>query len=108
MAPGRATVDAGEPGKGPGMGQDVASRQFTREDRQRYRQKVKRSLDVFARMLSESRFDAERRSFGLEIELNLTDDQGEPAPLNAAVLETIADGDFQTELAQFNIEINVP
>jgi hypothetical protein len=90
------------------MGEDVTATTFTREDRQRYRQKVKRSLDVFARMLSESRFDAERRSFGLEIELNLTDDQGEPAPLNAAVLETIADGDFQTELAQFNIEINVP
>src|SRR3954447_14381831 len=90
------------------MGEDVAAQEFSREDRQRYREKVKRSLDVFARMLSESRFDAERRSFGLEIELNLTDDQGEPAPLNAAVLETIADGDFQTELAQFNIEINVP
>ena len=36
------------------MGQDVASRQFTREDRQKYRQKVKRCLDVFARMLAES------------------------------------------------------
>src|SRR5436189_5205416 len=107
MAPGRATVDAGEPGKGPRMGQDVASRQFTREDRQRYRQKVKRCLDVFARMLSESRFDAERRSFGLEIELNLTDEVGDPALVNASALEAIADPDFQTELAQFNVEINV-
>ena len=57
------------------MGQDVASRQFTREDRQKYRQKVKRCLDVFARMLAESRFDTERRSMGLEIELNLTDEE---------------------------------
>ncbi|HSD77826.1 MAG TPA: glutamate-cysteine ligase family protein [Solirubrobacteraceae bacterium] len=89
------------------MGEDVTATVFTREDRQRYRQKVKRSLDVFARMLGEARFDAERRSFGLEIELNLTDDGGAPAPLNAAVLETIADADFQTELAQFNVEINV-
>jgi len=90
------------------MGQDVASRQFTREDRQRYRQKVKRCLDVFARMLAESRFDAERRSMGLEIELNLTDATGDPAMANEKVLARMADPDFQTELAQFNIEINIP
>jgi gamma-glutamyl:cysteine ligase YbdK (ATP-grasp superfamily) len=89
------------------MGQDIAKTQFTREDRQRYRQKVRRCLDVFARMLSESRFDVERRSLGLEIELNLTDDQGNPAMVNSRVLDLIADPDFQTELAQFNIEINV-
>jgi hypothetical protein len=90
------------------MGEEVAARTFTRADRQRYRQKVKRSLDVFARMLAEARFDAERRSFGLEIELNLTDDRGDPAHVNAAVLESIASADFQTELARFNVEINVP
>ncbi len=90
------------------MGEEVAARTFTREDRQRYRQKVKRSLDVFAQMLAGSRFDAERRSFGLEIELNLTDDRGDPAHVNAEVLASIANADFQTELARFNVEINVP
>ena len=40
------------------MGDDVAATVFSREDRQRYRAKVKRCLDVFARMLSEARFDA--------------------------------------------------
>ena len=90
------------------MGEDVAVTVFSREDRQRYREKVKRCLDVFARMLSEARFDAARGSIGLEIELNLTDEHGDPALLNAAVLEVIADADFQTELAQFNVEINVP
>src|SRR4051812_50061651 len=90
------------------MGEDVTATAFTREDRQRYRQKVRRSLDVFARMLGEARFDDEPRSAGLEIELNLTDQRGDPAMLNAAVLETIADADFQTELARFNVEINIP
>src|SRR5437763_10625962 len=89
------------------MGQEVAAKSFSREDRQRYRRKVRACLDVFARMLSESRFHPERRSFGLEIELNLTADSGDPAMANAAVLEAIADPDFQTELAQFNVEINV-
>ncbi|MBV9607069.1 MAG: glutamate--cysteine ligase [Solirubrobacterales bacterium] len=90
------------------MGQQVAARTFSREDRQRYRRKVRACLDVFARMLSEARFNPERRSFGLEIELNLTDDAGDPALVNAAALEAIADPSFQTELGQFNVEINVP
>jgi len=89
------------------VGQQVAARTFTREDRQRYRHKVRACLDVFARMLSEARFHPERRSFGLEVELNLTDDAGEPALVNAAALEAIADPNFQTELGQFNVEINV-
>ena len=45
---------------------------------------------------------------GLEIELNLVDDAGDPTMRNAEVLGAIADPDFQTELGQFNIEINVP
>ena len=90
------------------MGQEVPAAVYSREDRQRYRQKVRTCLDVFARMLSESRFDSDRRSFGLEIELNLTDEPGDPAMVNARALEAIADADFQTEIGQFNVEINVP
>src|SRR5918912_772003 len=90
------------------MGDEVAATQFTREDRQRYRDKVKRNLDVFAQMLREARFDPDRRSIGLELELNLTEETGDPALANQHVLELIADDDFQTELAQFNIEINIP
>ncbi len=89
------------------MGQEVAARVFSRADRQRYREKVRTCLDVFARMLADESFEPARGSFGLEIEFNLTDDDGRPALANAAVLEAIADPDFQTELGQFNIEINV-
>src|SRR3712207_207620 len=89
------------------MGQEVQVRGFTREDRRRYREKVQACLDVFAQMLAESRFADDRASVGLEIELNLTDERGLPAMLNAAVLARMADADFQTELGQFNVEINV-
>ena len=90
------------------MGDEVAAKVFTGEDRKRYREKVKRCLDVFARMLAEARFDADRRSIGLEIELNITEETGDPALANVHVLEMIADPAWQTELAQFNIEINIP
>ncbi|HVH93738.1 MAG TPA: glutamate-cysteine ligase family protein [Nocardioidaceae bacterium] len=89
------------------MGEKVAQQEFTREDRTRYREKVRRCLDVFARMLREARFDADAPMTGLEIELNLVDEVGDPALKNAEALEAIADPDFQTELGQFNLEINV-
>ncbi len=89
------------------MGEEVEQQAFTREDRTRYRAKVRRCLDVFERMLVESRFDADDPMTGLEIELNLVDDREEPAMRNIEVLEALGDPDFQTELGQFNLEINV-
>jgi gamma-glutamyl:cysteine ligase YbdK (ATP-grasp superfamily) len=90
------------------MGMDVSPSAFTREDRARYRRKVRRCLDVFALMLNDFRFDADRPTTGLEIELNLIDADCEPAMRNAEVLANIADPTFQTELGQFNLELNVP
>jgi gamma-glutamyl:cysteine ligase YbdK (ATP-grasp superfamily) len=90
------------------MGEEVEQRVFTREDRTRHRAKVRRALDVFERMLRLSRFEDSKRTTGLEIELNLVDDQGDPALKNAEALAAIADPAFVTELGQFNLEINVP
>ncbi|MCX9192258.1 glutamate--cysteine ligase [Carbonactinospora thermoautotrophica] len=90
------------------MGRDVPAVAFTREDRRRYREKVRRCLDALSRMLRESRFDDDRACVGLEIELNLVDDSGEPAMKNAEVLKAIADPAWSAELGQFNVETNVP
>ncbi|HEU5036701.1 MAG TPA: glutamate--cysteine ligase [Nocardioides sp.] len=90
------------------MGEEVEAQEFSRADRTRHREKVRRNLDVFARMLREARFDTDDPMTGLEVELNLVDDAGDPALKNAEALAAIADPDFQTELGQFNIEINVP
>jgi gamma-glutamyl:cysteine ligase YbdK (ATP-grasp superfamily) len=90
------------------MGEDVDAQEFSRADRTRYREKVHRCLDVFERMLSEEQFHTDDPMIGLEVELNLVDEAGDPALKNAEVLTAIADPSFQTELGQFNIEINVP
>ena len=89
------------------MGAEVDQTTFTPEARKLHREKIRRCLDAFARMLSESRFDFEHPMAGLEIELNLIDDDFQPAMRNAEVLAAIADPSFQTELGRFNIEINV-
>jgi gamma-glutamyl:cysteine ligase YbdK (ATP-grasp superfamily) len=90
------------------MGRDIQAIKISGEDRSKYREKVRRSLEVFARMLQERRFEANPSQVGVEIELNLVDTRGVPSMHNADVLDAIADPAWATELGQFNLEINVP
>ena len=71
------------------MGAEVEQTTFTREARKLHREKVRRGLDVLARMLTESRFDFAHPMAGLEIELNLIDDDVQPAMRNAEVLAAV-------------------
>jgi len=90
------------------VGRDIQAIKISGEDRRKYRDKVRRSLDVFARMLRERLFDDNPSMVGQEIELNLVDEHGMPSMRNADVLEAIADPAWATEVGQFNLEINVP
>lgn len=89
------------------MGRDISDTAYSREHRQRYREKVRQCLDVFEQMLTTTRFDFGQRMTGMEIELNLVDTDYLPKMDNKQVLTAIADPEYQTELAQFNIEFNV-
>ena len=88
------------------MGKDLSGVVISQDDRIHYRQKVRRCLDVLALMLDDSVFAADCPMTGLEIELNLMDADAEPAMRNAEILAGLADPTFQTELGQFNLELN--
>jgi gamma-glutamylcysteine synthetase len=90
------------------MGRDIQPIKISGEDRRIYRDKVWRSLEVFAKMLQERLFEANPSRVGQEIELNLVDGDGMPSMRNATVLDAIADPAWATEVGQFNLEINVP
>jgi gamma-glutamyl:cysteine ligase YbdK (ATP-grasp superfamily) len=90
------------------MGRDIQAMTFGGEDRRKYREKVRRSLDVLAQMLRQRVFEGEISMVGQEIELNLVDEHGAPHMRNATVLDAIADPSWATEVGQFNLEINVP
>ena len=49
------------------MGEEVEAQEFSRADRTRHRAKVRRCLDVFARMLREAAFDTDDPMTGLEV-----------------------------------------
>ncbi|MFC7216812.1 glutamate--cysteine ligase [Streptomyces polyrhachis] len=89
------------------MGEKVAAGGFDLSDRQRHRRRLRQCLTALERMLEEKRFDRPQNLMGLEIELNLVGADGLPRMLNHAVLERIASPDFQTELGQFNLEVNI-
>ena len=93
------------------MGEDVSRQEFTGADRVRFRSQVSSGTQAIARMLADGLFTDHGRPpeplLGMEVELNLIDGAANPAMANAEALDAIADPDFQTELGQFNIEINV-
>ncbi|KUN88412.1 glutamate--cysteine ligase [Streptomyces bungoensis] len=89
------------------MGEKVVAGQFDLSDRQRYREKLQKCLAGLERLLDEKRFDRPKNLMGVEIELNLAGSDGLPKMLNGEVLERIASRDFQTELAMFNLEVNI-
>ncbi|WP_030625325.1 glutamate-cysteine ligase family protein [Streptomyces sclerotialus] len=89
------------------MGEKVTAGGIDSGDRQRYRRRLNECLEGLARLLAEKRFDRPKNLMGLEIELNLASPDGMPRMMNSEVLERIASRDFQTELAQFNLEVNI-
>ena len=90
------------------MGQQVDRTTFSRHDRQRYRANVQRCLDTLEVMLREHPFAHDEPMTGLEVELNLVDDELEPALLGVTVLAAIGAPEFQTELGRWNLELNLP
>ncbi|MFJ6573576.1 glutamate-cysteine ligase family protein [Streptomyces sp. NPDC091292] len=89
------------------MGEKVVAGAFDLSDRHQYRRKLRQCLSGLGRLLEEERFDRPKNLMGLEIELNLAGPDGLPRMMNAQVLERIASQDFQTELAMFNLEVNI-
>lgn len=89
------------------MGEKVTAGGIDSDDRQRYRRRLSECLEALERLLAEKRFDRPKNLMGLEIELNLASADGMPRMMNSEVLERIASRDFQTELAQFNLEVNI-
>jgi len=90
------------------VGRDIQAVKISDEDRRIYGERLRRSLEVLDRMLRERAFEEAPPQVGLEIELDLVGEQTAPSMRNAQVLDAITDPDWETELGQFNLEINVP
>jgi CBS domain-containing protein len=65
-------------------------------------------LRALERLLAERRIEKGARRIGAEQELFLVDRAMRPAPVATAVLERLCSLPFTTEIAQFNLEANLP
>ena len=89
------------------MGMDIVLTEDPEAIR-RFTQFILRDLGGLERMLHEDRIDSGPRRIGAEQELFLVTRGWRPALLALKVLERLPEGDFTTELAQFNLEANLP
>ena len=89
------------------MGRDIETTEFTRDDRLRFRQKVRANLSALRKLVDSGGFETGRRTCGVEMEVYITDTRGSALPINTELLGHIASADFQTELARYTIEFDV-
>lgn len=71
------------------------------------RGRLDRSVAVLRQLVADGRFVRHEDSIGMEVELNLVDPLGRPRLASEAVLARLGRSDFQQELAQFNVEVNL-
>ncbi|MGZ4591598.1 MAG: hypothetical protein ACXV2I_12515 [Actinomycetes bacterium] len=89
------------------MGEDLRLAPGWQLDVAAVRDRLERSVVALTCMVADGLFDSEADSCGFEIELDLVDPLGRPRHVNDPVLAAMDRRDFQTELAQFNIELNL-
>lgn len=88
------------------MGDALSTDTYTPRQRSIYRKRLEDELEVFDRHLQGADFIS-HGTIGLELELNLVDDEMRPAPRNQEVLAQLSD-DCQSEIGSYNVELNLP
>ncbi|GAB3079901.1 glutamate--cysteine ligase [Corynebacterium aquatimens] len=88
------------------MGDAVSAKSYTPKQRTKYRKILLDDLEVFDQHLQEAEF-VDHGTIGLELELNLVDDNMQPKRCNQEVLSHLGD-EYQSEVGAYNVELNHP
>jgi gamma-glutamyl:cysteine ligase YbdK (ATP-grasp superfamily) len=88
------------------MGLDITQSSFEEGDYARFAEKLKLDLRALEQLMLRPGFGEGAASIGAELELNLVDAEGHPAPCNREVLERVKDERLTLEVNRFNLEIN--
>lgn len=81
--------------------------QKSNEDVQKFMKNVLKDARALERMLEEDWFETDVIRIGAEQELCLIDEHGKAMPNAMEVMDALGDGNYTTEIAKFNIEINL-
>ena len=88
------------------MGDSISTDRYTPRQRSVYRKRLEDELEVFDRHLQQAEFIS-HGTIGLELELNLVDDDMRPAAKNQEVLSSLGK-EYQSEIGAYNVELNLP
>lgn len=88
------------------MGENVRAERGA-ESVRAFTRAILRDLHALERIVAEGMIETDQRRIGMEQELFLVDSGWRPAPVALEVLERLGEGPFTTELALFNLEINL-
>lgn len=90
------------------MGQEVTTSHFHQADFKRFETRLQQETDHLHKLIETDAFSRHEPVAGLELEAWLVDHEGNPVADNEAFLQRLNNPDVVTELAKFNIELNVP
>ncbi len=90
------------------MGQEIEGIEFGQGDFDRFDERLREETARLERLFAEDAFASDGPVVGFELEACLVDAGGDPAPLNAELLERLGDPDAVPELARFDFELNSP
>ena len=88
------------------MGQAVAS-EMEKDSVRAFTKALLKDLQALERMLEDGMIESGVRRFGCEQEMFLVNQAWRPAPVAMEVLERLDGEAFTTELARFNLEVNL-
>ncbi|MDN3651582.1 glutamate-cysteine ligase family protein [Thalassotalea ponticola] len=89
------------------MGQNVPNISFSDSDYDEFQQTLYQQLDQLKAILSSAEFGQQTHKIGAELELYLIDKDANMSASNQQVLKAVDDAQFQYELNQYNVEINL-
>ena len=89
------------------MGQKTVSIISSARERERFVKNLLNDIKALEMMIEKDVIEKDAKRIGAEQELCLVDATWRPVPIIQKVLSKINDRHFTTELAQFNLEINL-
>lgn len=89
------------------MGQSIAQTQYTEQDYSVFNQVLVHQLATLKSTIDEVNFGNEEQMLGAELEMYLVNDKGQVDLSNLSLIEALDDPQFQPELNQYNVELNL-
>ncbi|NIL99404.1 MAG: CBS domain-containing protein [Acidobacteria bacterium] len=91
----------------PDSARDSSHKKPGRGDHREFTRELLRDLQALERMVAEDQIESDVCRIGAEQELFIVDRNWMPAPLSSELLEELDDSHFTTELARYNLEVNL-